>query len=288
MSGYGSPPTTPMPAAPSRAANRDLPQLIGYAAGLLGVLSFIWGFLTWFTQGGQGVAGYSVYGSGAGAVIGLSIAAGAIAAADAVEKKKVGVIPPALALAAFLVSLGLLIGKSVPGVRIGVGVGLILALITTIVQAAALIYLWLLATGRMRSPQPRPAAGGWQGQQQDPYRAGPSAPPPGQFPPQSPPGGYAPPAQPQYPPPSYGQDYPSRPPEPPAPGYGAPGSSGAHAAETGTPPGTYPGTQPGSQPPAPSSGPEEHPGPQWSPQTSYPGSPREPERPESEGGSANP
>lgn len=215
MSGYGPPshvppntapntaPTTPMqaPAAQQPPARSRMPaaqepsSLIGYAAGALGVLSFIWGFLTWYSQhngfaGSEGVSGYSIAGGGAGAAIGLSIAAGLIAAGGVLERKRPALLPAALALAALLVTIGAMIGKGVPGSRIGSGVGLILELITTILQAAGLTYLWLresdrVPTGRSRSAQPAWPGGSSQ--------YGQFAPPPGQFPPAAPPGGYAPP-----------------------------------------------------------------------------------------------
>lgn len=248
MSGYGPPsnipPTTPMPAAP-RQAGREPAQMVGYLAGMLGLLSFVWGFLSWFSQGGAGFAGYSIAGSGAGAVIGLSIVAGLLAAVDALDKRASGALPAALAVAAFLVALGLLIGKSPSGEGVGVGVGLILELITTLVQAVGLAYVWLVATGRMRAPQTRAAAGGWPGQSQaqshgqpqgqQPYQYGPAAPPPGQFAPQPPPGGYAP----------------------------APTQYGAPQPSAGYPPATGPGQQAGQQ-----SGAAER----WSQQQPYPGS----------------
>lgn len=276
MSEYGPPPTTRMPTVGRRSAALELPQLIGYAAGVLGILSFIWGFLTWYTTGGQGVAGYSIAGSGAGAAIGLSIAAGLIAAVDVLEKKAAGAVSAALAVAAFLVTLGLIIGKSPDGENIGSGIGLILELVTTILQMLGLAYLWLLATGRMSAPQRRPSSATWPGgapagqqpsepQHQQQTQYGPGAPPPGQFPPQPPPGGYAPaPGQ-------YGS---------PQPGYGPPHAQPAEPA--GPPPSGYP------PPPAPA----QQPGPSgdWSAQQSYPGSARPPGGPESaepEGGPAN-
>jgi hypothetical protein len=273
-----------MPTARRRSAGLSPQQIIGYAAGALGILSFIWGFLTWFTAGAEGVAGYSVAGSGASAAIGLSIAAGAIAAVDALEKRPAGPVPASLAVAAFLVSLGLLIGKSPSGENVGVGVGLILELITTILQAAALVYLWLIATGRMRAPQPRARSAAWpgSGHESGPGGAphgmgGPGAPPPGQFPPQPPPGGYAPPAQQAYAPPQpYGQ--PGQPPQAPPPsGYGAPAGYSPSA----------PTEHLGGPDPAMHAEPEPS-GPIWSPQTAYPGSREEPERDETEGGVTNP
>jgi hypothetical protein len=262
-----------MAAAPRRSGSLEPQQAIGYLAGVLGILSFVWGFLSWYTNGDQGVSGYSIAGSGAGAAIGLSIAAGLLAAVGALEKQAASAVPAAMAAAAFLVTLGLLIGKSPQGESIGAGIGLILELITTIVQAVGLAYLWLVATGRMNAPQRRAASGAsaapYQGQQYGAQgQQAASAPPPGQFAPQPPPGGYAP-AAPQYgsAPAGYGQQY-GRPPEPPvspSSGYGPPSS--------GYPP------QPAEQPEPPA---------QWSPQQSYPGSTREPGGDPGEHGATNP
>src|SRR5436190_23930165 len=106
MSNYGTPAQSRPAASPERRA-----QLLGYAAGVIGILSFIWGFLDWFSDQDQGVAGYSVAGAGAAATIGLSLTAGLIAAAYAFENRAPAVEPVALAVAALLIVVGILIGK---------------------------------------------------------------------------------------------------------------------------------------------------------------------------------
>jgi predicted lipid-binding transport protein (Tim44 family) len=182
-------------------------QALGYAAGAAGVLSFIWGFLNWYNGS---TAGYSVLGGGAGATIGLSIVAGGLAAARAYENKAPSVEPFVLSLAAFLIALGIIIGKgstdAFGGGDVGTGVGLILQLITSIIQAAILGYAWMAATGRLPAPRPHHPTQQWQ-QPGSGYQ-----PPTAQFqqqPAQQP----APPQYQQQPPPGY---------EGPPPGYQPP------------------------------------------------------------------
>lgn len=197
MSGYGPPPAAPPQSSPRRAnSSQPEPHLLGYAAGVLGVLSFVWGFLDWYTVQGQGQAGYSFVGGGAGAAIGLSLTAGLLAAGIAVERRNLPVAPVAIALSAFLVTLGVLIRKAPSGTDVGTGVGLILELVTTIVQTLLLGYLYLHATGRLPAPRPRNTAPAYPPGPGGASHYGQFAPPPGQFPPAQPPGGYAPaPAQ---------------------------------------------------------------------------------------------
>lgn len=193
--------------SPAQRAN-----IVGYVGGALGVLSFIWGFLKWFKAGGEGVGGFSVYGSGSAAVVGFSLMAGVLAVAYVVEKRETTTLAPtALALTSALLALGLLIGKgSIQGehIKIGAGIGLILGLITSIVQTVVLGYGWLAASGRLAQRQQ--AAPAWQGYPGQPGYGQPPAPPapptqqyppaqppaqPGQYqPPQNPPG-YGPPQQ---------------------------------------------------------------------------------------------
>src|SRR3954471_18725508 len=138
MSGYGS------PAQPSPAMSEERRgQLLGFAAGGLGLLSFIWGFLDWYSNGqGDGVGGYSVVGGAAGATIGLSLAAGLAAAGLAFEKRPQGLSPAAVALASLLVVLGIMIGKSSGGFDADASIGLILQLITALLQAGVLVFAW--------------------------------------------------------------------------------------------------------------------------------------------------
>ena len=196
MTAYGSPAgPAALPTGMAGAAQRA--AMMHFAAGALGVLSFIWGFLTWFTEGhGNGTfhfAGYAFSSAGV-APIGLSILAGALAVAYTVDGKVTSFVPSAVAIAALLTVIGVAGGKGGVGpgdAQIGMGVGLILELITCVVQVAVLLIAWLAANGRLGVARP-PAHPGY---------------------PTSPPaqgGGY--------PPPGYG--YPGQ-----APGYGPPDST---------------------------------------------------------------
>jgi hypothetical protein len=177
MSGYGPPPQPGPPGSHRPAVTPERRnQLLGYAAGGLGVLSFIWGFLDWFSGNGNGVGGYSFSGAGASAAVALSLVAGLLAAARSLESKPPAVEPAAIAVAGLLVTFGILVGKSSlgPNASVDAGVGLILQLITAILQTALLGYAWFAASGRLpasRPPQP-PAPGQWQqqGYQQPPQQ----------------------------------------------------------------------------------------------------------------------
>ncbi|MGI8679854.1 MAG: DUF5336 domain-containing protein [Jatrophihabitans sp.] len=251
MSGYGPPTTTPGPSAPGRPAQsqQQMQPILGYAAGALGILGFIWGFLDWYgndSGGSQTITGYQ---SGVAAgVIGLTILAGLWAAGDGFEKKLGSLGPAAAALAALLAVFGLLV--SVPDGQ-SAKIGLILTLITTILQAAVLIYAWLIASGKMSAPS---KGASHQNQWQPAGQQGPGG-YPGQHGPQGQPGGYGQPQAPQGPPPGYaqnpqhnpGQNQPSGPP----PGYGQNPQQGA---PQGPPPG-YGQNPPQNPPPAPQQGP---------------------------------
>lgn len=219
---------------PGLAGPAQRAAMMHFVAGALGVLSFIWGFLTWFTEGHGGgafhFAGYAFSSSGV-APIGLSILAGAIAVANVVDGKLASFVPSAVAIAALLTVIGVAGGKGNVGpgdAQIGMGVGLILELITCVVQAAVLLIAWLAANGRLGVPRP-PAHPG--------YPTG------GTAGPGYPVAGYGAPA-PSYPPPAYPgppQQPPSNQPpsNPPSSGYGAPSYS-----------------QPGYHPTAPSTAPQ--------------------------------
>jgi hypothetical protein len=217
MTAYG-PPAVPRPAASpvQRAA------MIFYIAGGLGVLSFIWGFLKWITLGSGDSAekygGYAFASPGV-AVIGFSLAAGLLAAAAAWEKSPASLTPVVLAGTSLLLALGLLIGKgSISGgggnPKAGIGIGLILELITVLVQVGVLVFGWMTANGKITA---KPAAPAWPAQPH-PYPGQPGAPgQPGQY---GPPQAYGPgPSQPPPagPPQGYGP-----PPAGPPQGYGPP------------------------------------------------------------------
>ena len=221
MTAYG-PPAVPRPAASpvQRAA------MMFYIAGGLGVLSFVWGFLKWITEGDGSSAikygGYSL-GSPGVAVVGFSLAAGLLAAAAAWEKSTASLLPVVLAATSLLLAIGILIGKGSisaggggGGPKTGIGIGLILELITVVVQIGVLVFGWMTANGKI---QAKPAAPAWPAQPQQPYPGQPGAPAqPGQY---GPPQTYGPgPAQ-QQPPAGPPQGY-GPPPAGPPQGYGPP------------------------------------------------------------------
>jgi len=217
--------------------------MMHFVAGALGVLSFIWGFLTWFTEGhGDGAfhfAGYAFSSAGV-APIGLSILAGAIAVAYTVDGKAASFVPSAVAIAALLTAIGVAGAKGNVGpgdAQIGMGVGLILELITCVVQVAVLLIAWLAANGRLGVPRP-PAHPGY-----------PTA---GTAGPGYPAAGYGAPA-PSYPPPAYPAPQQQPPSNQPQSGYGQPSYS-----------------QPGYHPPAPSAAPAPAQQPQSQPDQSHP------------------
>jgi hypothetical protein len=227
MSDYGPPaPATPEKADPS-GGPAHLVQLTNYAAAGLGVLAFIWGFLNWYSSGGEGESGFAFGGQ---AAIGLVLVAGLLALAAVFEKSDVTLVPAVFAVAGLLVTFGSLVSK-VDGTS--VGIGLILILITALVQAAVLGYGWMLSTGRMAAPAPKPKApqNQWQQGPSSGYGA-PQGPPPGYGAPQGPPPGYG---APQGPPSGYGA------PQGPTPGYGAPqGPPPGYGAPQGPPSGYQP------------------------------------------------
>lgn len=189
MSGYGPPAASRPPASPEQRAS-----ILRYVGAGLGAIAFVWGFIDWISNG-DGTVGYATTGTGAIACLLLS---GAAALAEALERKPASALPGALAGAGVLLTLGILV--SFPD-GYDVGAGIILALVTSILQAVVLVLAWLMATGRMRVH----SATGAQGY------GGPGYGPPAGY--GAPPPGYGPPPQ-QGPPPNYPQ-----PQQGPPPGY---------------------------------------------------------------------
>ena len=132
--GYGQPQGSQAPKAPKAPMDRS--AMLGYAAAALGLLSFVWGFLDWLSIGNSSGSGYATLGQ---AVVGLSVAAGLVAGGAVLEKKSLGTVPAALAVAAALVALGVLVSHGDPDASIG----LILAFITTLVQAGVCVFAYL-------------------------------------------------------------------------------------------------------------------------------------------------
>ena len=184
MTAYGPPAPSRPPASPVQRA-----ALLSYVAGGLGVLSFVWGFLKWLTDstgGGKTKFGAYALASPAVAIIGFSLAAGLLAAAATVEKKPASLTPVGLSVTSLLLVVGVLIGKSSVSARggsahVGVGIGLILELITVILQVAVLVFAWVTASGRISANR----APAWPAQPQQPYPGQPGQP--------GPPQGYGPP-----------------------------------------------------------------------------------------------
>jgi hypothetical protein len=183
MAGYGSPATPRPPLTPERRA-----QLFGYIAAVLGLLSFVWGFLDWFkpSGGGSGSSGYES--SVAEACVGLALTVGLLAGVRAFENRPVNLDLVAIAVASLLIVFALMV--SIPD-GVDSAVGLILQLITAIAQAGVLIVGWLMATGRIASRPAAPTPGQWQ------PHPGYQPPNTGYPTPQAPPQGYQPPPPPQ-------------------------------------------------------------------------------------------
>ncbi|MGI8867258.1 MAG: DUF5336 domain-containing protein [Mycobacteriales bacterium] len=155
MSGYSPPDAQGQQGAyqaPQQAPGRSAPSAGGSALPLfeiigaaLGVLTWIWGFLNWF----DGIKGFSGFGAG---VIALALAASVVGAAGLLvrsEHKAAATLQAymaaGLAAGAVLISFGMMVGHGdqVPGTKIG----LILALITTILQAGAFTAAFLEKKG---------------------------------------------------------------------------------------------------------------------------------------------
>jgi hypothetical protein len=117
---------------------------------LLGVLSIVWGFLDWYgSSGGSFIyKGFATTGAGA---VGLSVLAAASAALRLMDRAASrSTVPTAAALAGLLVTAGLLIGKP-SGEQ--AKMGLILQLITALLQTVVFALGWLQARGTLgRAP----------------------------------------------------------------------------------------------------------------------------------------
>lgn len=197
MTEYGQPPSAyQLPRRQASPGQRA--ALLSYLAAGLGVLSFIWGFLTWYTEGqGDGETSYSGYAlaTQGSALVGLSLAAGLVALALVLDKRGPSLVPTAVAAAGVLVAVGQMAGHGMIGVpkgsgeaHVGIGIGLILGLITVVLQLAALALAWMTASGRMPAPRPRQPQYPQYGQQQYPGQPAQQPYPtqPGQYYPQQP------------------------------------------------------------------------------------------------------
>jgi hypothetical protein len=219
-------------AAPGRSRGLGFYLNIGVVA--LGLLSFFLGFASYWTVDTKGtVKGnddtsinfFANVGLGVGTIaLTVLLTAALIAAFDLFPKQQNHEsVVAALSVAGFVSLLFLLFGlqDSFGGAKVGVGVGLILVLITSFLQAAVAVVALLLASGVVKPPAPRQAQyGGYYGQPgvppgygqpQQPYygqQGAPGAPtyqsPPSQPIPQAPP----PSSQPQPPAPPSSQPQP--------------------------------------------------------------------------------
>ncbi len=149
MTGYGAPTAGPPAAAKTQAPLFDL---IGAGAG---VVVFILGFFPWYgADGGVNVPGFGLASPGAAVVV-MSLFAGLVAGAKLLDPEaKAGFVPLAGAVAALLVTLGLLIdkgGDKSPANGYSIKIGLILALIVTLIQVGAFAYSWLQSSGKISS-----------------------------------------------------------------------------------------------------------------------------------------
>ena len=145
MTAYGAP-------QPQQRTGPQLPLFDLIGAGV-GVLSFIWGFLDWYGQpgGGASAKGYAA-GSAGAAAIGLSLLASGVAASVLLEKEaKRSFVPLAASVASLLVTFGLLVGK---GDGVDTKIGMILMLITALVQAGLFVTGWLQAEGKIMTGAP--------------------------------------------------------------------------------------------------------------------------------------
>jgi hypothetical protein len=148
MSGYPVLPPQSAPTQGGEAAPVETPKdvLLERVGIGLGVLMFVWGFFPWYGLSATSVNGYG-FGSPAPVVVGLALLSAGVAGARAFDRKAASpLVPLAATAAALLVSFGLIIGR---GDNVDIHVGLILGLVTTLLQAVAFALAWLHEIGRL-------------------------------------------------------------------------------------------------------------------------------------------
>lgn len=160
------------PASPPGAKPRsgvDLARILSLSIAALGVLAFIFGFLSAWKANQQGVnVSISVYSTAAAYLPILLLLAGLLAVAPLVPGGGKYVFPTALlAIVGFLGALTQLIsGDDSYGISLSAGIGLILLIVVSLLQAGAAAYAWLTDSGTVkpagatpRTPRPKePAA----------------------------------------------------------------------------------------------------------------------------------
>ena len=131
--------------SPTTARERTL-SMVG---GALGIAMFLAGFLRWLSVGdGDEASKYSgfAFQMPTTAIIGLSLAAGLIALLGATERRRgrgvPSAVPTGLAAAAFLMAVGVYLGKGAIspelGDEVGVEPGLLIGLLIALLQTAVL------------------------------------------------------------------------------------------------------------------------------------------------------
>ena len=150
------PPYGPQPPAAAPGSDpRPRREPLALAAAGLGALTFLVGFLPFYTSGDNGISGYAL-GTPTSAAIGFSVLAGLITAAGLLPRPgqpplaaAEQLLAAAAALTALLLAVANLLSKgSLSG---DVAFGFVLFLLSVLAQAAVLVYSWLVATGRMAS-----------------------------------------------------------------------------------------------------------------------------------------
>jgi hypothetical protein len=125
-------------------------RALSMTAGVLGILMFVWGFLRWFSVGSDSAgqhrfSGYAFY-TPSSAVIGLSLAAGLMAALGAMDRRRgrgvPGAVPTALAATSLLLGIAIALGKGeispTLGDQVGLEIGIYLAIATAALQTIVL------------------------------------------------------------------------------------------------------------------------------------------------------
>ncbi len=151
-------------AGPSRSGSRSKPKaaidfarILPLVVGVLGVLAFFFGFLSAWKLDQQGSdASISVYATAGAYLPILLLLTGLLAVAPLIPKGRKYTLPTALlAVVGFLAALTQLIsGDGSYGANLSVGVGLILLLVVSLLQALAAAFAWLTESGLVKLPAP--------------------------------------------------------------------------------------------------------------------------------------